>query len=548
MSSLAGALAQPDNAIYNFSSDSRGLPQHTKQEVLDNDVDMKPPSADVIPLLEEVVAPKQEQAAHSRDDGNADEEMEDLFGNDADLDEMRANDVDVKSDSAPDATPGESGFESDDLSQTEKDRRKAMEYLEPEEPQPVVEQIQEADVRIPNIPVPRSSNGEHWVIRMPNFVKVDSKPYHPDTYIGPEHDDDDTHQTENVREKSMTIKLKVENTVRWRWIKDEFGQDKRQSNSRVIRWSDGTLSLRLGKELFDINQTIDTSGGVARQSLGGSQPSQASQSQPSGSQQPASGSKMQGLTYLVAQHKRSEVLQAEAAITGYMTLRPTGMQSETHRMLVRAVGQKHNKVARLRMVADPTMDPEREKMELIKQSAKKSKKKAEDAGFGVRRKRTNYPKKRTGHDVWSDDEEPEYEASEDEDDAGGSRSAKRKEADQKKGPGEYQEDDFVVADESDDDAEYDGTSRGNKKKRNREEQEEDPLDRMDAAIGKQMHERNRKRDPGEHKEKGPERNQDGDQDMDVESEEEEEEEHRVRKAGSGARKKRAIDFEDEEED
>jgi RNA polymerase-associated protein LEO1 len=54
---------------------------------------------------------------------------------------------------------------------------------------------------------------------------VDSKPFHPDTYVGPEQDEDDSHPNESIREKSMSIKLKVENTVRWRWIKDEFGQD-----------------------------------------------------------------------------------------------------------------------------------------------------------------------------------------------------------------------------------------------------------------------------------------------------------------------------------
>lgn len=59
---------------------------------------------------------------------------------------------------------------------------------------------------------------------MPNFVKLDSKPFHPDTYAGPE-EDDDAQQAESLREKSMSIKLKVENTVRWRWAKDEFGQD-----------------------------------------------------------------------------------------------------------------------------------------------------------------------------------------------------------------------------------------------------------------------------------------------------------------------------------
>jgi len=59
---------------------------------------------------------------------------------------------------------------------------------------------------------------------MPNFVKVDTKPFHPDTYVGPEHEDEELH-VDSVREKSMTIKLKVENTLRWRWAKDEYGQD-----------------------------------------------------------------------------------------------------------------------------------------------------------------------------------------------------------------------------------------------------------------------------------------------------------------------------------
>ena len=59
---------------------------------------------------------------------------------------------------------------------------------------------------------------------MPNFVKVDSKPFHPDTYVGPEHEDDFASGT---HERDMGIKLRVENTVRWRWVKDKDGQDVR---------------------------------------------------------------------------------------------------------------------------------------------------------------------------------------------------------------------------------------------------------------------------------------------------------------------------------
>ncbi len=57
---------------------------------------------------------------------------------------------------------------------------------------------------------------------MPNFVKVDSKPFHPDTYVGPEHEDDFLGGT---HERDMGIKLRVENTVRWRWTRDKDDQD-----------------------------------------------------------------------------------------------------------------------------------------------------------------------------------------------------------------------------------------------------------------------------------------------------------------------------------
>jgi RNA polymerase-associated protein LEO1 len=116
-----------------------------------------------------------------------------------------------------------------------------LEYEEDEEPNPLIEHRLEASVSIPNIPLPKSSDGQvrvsegrhifpahilslpqHWVIRMPNFVKVDSKPFHPDTYVGPEHEEDFLGGT---HERDMGIKLRVENTVRWRWAKNRNDQD-----------------------------------------------------------------------------------------------------------------------------------------------------------------------------------------------------------------------------------------------------------------------------------------------------------------------------------
>ena len=334
-----------------------------------------------------------------------------------------------------------------------------------------------------------------------------------------------------------------------RLISNKYHDDqRRQSNSRIIRWSDGSLSLLLGKELFDLNQTIDNSANLTRQQS-------SSQLPPS---QNSSGIKSHGLTYLVSQHKRPGILQVEAPITGYMSVRPTGMQSETHRKLVRAVGQKHNKVARLRIAPDPVTDPEREKMELMKQAAKKGKRTREDDGFGPRRRRSFASRRRVSESVWSDDEEPAGEFAdsddEDDDDAQGNRKSKRDAAGTRAGAGEYQTDDFVVADSSD---EGEGSETNERRKRRSPPEEAenqgpmDDLEEADAKIEQQERERRRHQqqvtkeepqDTGEVETEKPDA-----QDMDVESEEEDEEEFKIRRTGTGSRKKRAVSMDDEEE-
>ena len=48
------------------------------------------------------------------------------------------------------------------------------------------------------------------------------------------------------------IAIQVENTIRWRYSTDESGNEIRESNARLVKWSDGTMSLYLGSEIFDI--------------------------------------------------------------------------------------------------------------------------------------------------------------------------------------------------------------------------------------------------------------------------------------------------------
>ena len=235
------------------------------------------------------------------------------------------------------------------------------------------------------------------------------------------------------------------------------------------------------------------------------------------------------------------------------------MQSETHRMLVRAVGQKHSKVARLRMAPDPTQDPEREKLELMKQSSKSKsrRQKTEDDGFGnLRGKRKSHPRKRGGDGVWSDDEEAAYDmyggdSDEDQDIDGGPRrrsghkAGARSTADVRKG-GEYQTDDFVVSDSPSEDGDSESGKRLKKKVVDRGHSDDDDLDKIDAKIERQE-EDERKKEKDDIEEDNPEP-----EEMDVESEEpdddddDDDDEHQVRKAG-GKRRRLAADFDEEEE-
>ncbi len=48
--------------------------------------------------------------------------------------------------------------------------------------------------------------------------------------------------------------MQVENTIRWRYSIDEAGNEVRESNARIVRWTDGSMSLYLGGEIFDINK------------------------------------------------------------------------------------------------------------------------------------------------------------------------------------------------------------------------------------------------------------------------------------------------------
>ncbi|KAH7335557.1 Leo1-like protein-domain-containing protein [Rhizoctonia solani] len=448
--------------------------------------------------------------------------VEDLFGDEDDAVGAEVPTADVAmSERQSSAAPSHRESDGDGLTESERKHRKNMEYEE-EEGEPAEPQIlREAEINIPKLPLPTSSDNQYWMMRLPNFLKLDTKPFHTETYEGPQDD------YEGEEKKASATMLDVTNTIRWRWIQGENGEMKKQSNARIVKWSDGSMSLQLGTELFDINANVE-----------------GSRAPPTAHSPVPTPKRAGGSSYLYTQHKHAGVLQCEVPITGTLTLQPTGMFSATHRQLVRAVGQRHSRTARLRLAPEPTMDPEREQRELQKtanRSARPRKPRAPTGGFdSARRGRTSTASRRRD-DVFASDDSG-GEGNSDSDDGMGSR--KKAQSAPKRG-GEYVADDFVVSDE--DDADEYGSPRG-KRSRKSHDDGMDALDEADEKIEREAAKRRKKE-----KESGREDadlDADGEADEDVDMEDSaEDEEASIRKAGGKTRnRRRAVTMDDEDED
>lgn len=264
---------------------------------------------------------------------------EDLFGDD--------DQVVMERPPAPPAQSESSGSEMDAEDDPEK---RALEYLEDEEapPAPVVEE-QTAWLNLVQPPVRRTK--PTLLARLPNFVRYSDQPF--DAASWSEEQEEDAFRSGStpyaeLGDKDARSILRTSNTMRWRWKPTDQGPTP-ESNARIVRWSDGSESLQLGSEFFDMTQHSESNA-------------------------PAQDGGKYPLTYLFVPHAKEGVLQAEGAVRTALTFKPN-LHSETHNRLASAI--KHQRSARV--VAGQQMfgavDPEREKERIERQLKETEKRK-----------------------------------------------------------------------------------------------------------------------------------------------------------------------------
>ncbi|TPX32035.1 hypothetical protein SmJEL517_g04778 [Synchytrium microbalum] len=123
----------------------------------------------------------------------------------------------------------------------------------PREPTPPQEDRTE-EYRLPDTGSIKQEGAELFFSRLSNLIDVDYKPFDEIQYATdnpmPTIDLDDPSQR---HKNASQLRVKVLSTMRWRDEKDENGNLlRRESNTRLIKWKDGSYSLKIGDEMFDV--------------------------------------------------------------------------------------------------------------------------------------------------------------------------------------------------------------------------------------------------------------------------------------------------------
>ncbi|KAK3725131.1 Paf1 complex component [Vermiconidia calcicola] len=98
------------------------------------------------------------------------------------------------------------------------------------------------DLEIPRQPVPEPSDGELYLLKLPTFMAIDQYAWDHKTFQPPTTD----HHSNQEPSHTFSAYNTALTTIRWRHSPSNHSQ--LQSNARINRWSDGSLTLQLASD------------------------------------------------------------------------------------------------------------------------------------------------------------------------------------------------------------------------------------------------------------------------------------------------------------
>ncbi|XP_020017630.1 RNA polymerase-associated protein LEO1 isoform X1 [Castor canadensis] len=320
--------AASDNDDEKQNSDDDERPQVSDEEKMQNSDDERPQASD-------------EDRRHSDDEEDQDHKSESARGSDSEDEVLRmkrkntiASDSEADSDTevpkdnsgtmdlfggADDISSGSDGEDKPPTPGQPVDGNGLPQDQQEEEPIPETR----IEVEIPKVNT--DLGNDLYFVKLPNFLSVEPRPFDPQYY------EDEFEDEEMLDEEGRTrLKLKVENTIRWRIRRDEEGNEIKESNARIVKWSDGSMSLHLGNEVFDVYKAPlqgDHNHLFIRQGTG---------------------------------------LQGQAVFKTKLTFRPHSTDSATHRKMTLSLADRCSKTQKIRILPMAGRDPECQRTEMIK--------------------------------------------------------------------------------------------------------------------------------------------------------------------------------------
>ncbi|KAL7539026.1 hypothetical protein ACHAXR_008990 [Thalassiosira sp. AJA248-18] len=238
------------------------------------------------------------------------------------------------------------------------------------------------------------SNVTYHITKLPNLVGINPTAYNAET-----------HDMEKEEEEYRGY---VHNMIRWRYktneageyVRDEDGNPVRESNTRLVKWSDGSITLHVGQELLEVDN-LDSSVPADNpdKSVAGfagingyMYVSQKAKIRPP-TKKEMEGPPEEGEAYNESDLENEEdrppakpagtVLECIGTIASRLALRPSSLASDAHRNLKLAVQKRNVKRARIAEIVTE-VDPEKEKQARIKGKEDLAKSRARSSSGGKR--------------------------------------------------------------------------------------------------------------------------------------------------------------------
>lgn len=183
---------------------------------------------------------------------------------------------------------------------------------------PAEEPAQPLHFELPELP--RNKGGKLSLVKLPNILRIEPRMFDAEHFEGEEVDAAEVDEGDE-----SSARRRTKNVIRWRENKESGAKE---SNTRLVRWSDGSMTLHVGNEVLAAT----------------------------------AASLKDGTAQIFARHKGS-TLECHGVVDEKLGFQPASIHSTTHKELTEHIARRHIKEKRIKMVAPPTVAPEMTKRE-----------------------------------------------------------------------------------------------------------------------------------------------------------------------------------------